>query len=69
MTYNEVMIAIKEMVANGTFNYVSYLKIVFSNWYTAGAYLWAAMAFLSIIVTAVASTVLTVKEIKKNATK
>ena len=35
MTYFEVMNAIKEMVANGTFNYVDYIRLVDMNIWTS----------------------------------
>ena len=34
MTYNEVLMAVNEMVASGNFTYTNYFWLIFQNWFS-----------------------------------
>jgi len=50
MTYFEVINAVEEMVANGTFNYVDYLNLVEMNIWTYVMFLFSYSAVLSAVI-------------------
>lgn len=50
MTYNEVLIAIEEMVAGGSWNYIDYLNLVFQNWFSAAQWTFCYAGVWSIVI-------------------
>jgi len=50
MTYTEVMNQINTMVANGTFNYITYLNLLERNWLTFSLFVFCESGFVSAVI-------------------
>lgn len=50
MTYVQVLEAINEMVANGTFNYIDYLNLIEQNWFSFVQYVFSYSIVWSFII-------------------
>jgi len=66
MSYMEVMNAIKEMVANGQFNYITYLNLVEQNYFTLAQYLFCEAAVLSGVIYGTVALIKYVKMVIKS---
>ena len=51
MTYNEVLVALNEMIASGNFTYLKYLELISQNWFSFAqwcfsyAVIWSGIIF------------------------
>lgn len=50
MTYTEVMNQINTMVANGTFNYITYLNLLEQNWLTFSLFVFCESGFVGAVI-------------------
>lgn len=50
MTYNEVLMAVNEMVASGNFTYVNYFKIIFQNWFSFAQFCFSYIMICNVVV-------------------
>lgn len=65
MTYAQVLNSIRELVANGNFTYLEYLRLVFQNWFTATMYIFSIVTAMLFVKTIAGTTLLYVYEVVK----
>lgn len=58
MTYAQVLESLRIMVANGNFTYLEYLRLVFSNWFSAMQYVTCCLIVIGLLKAMIAAAAL-----------